>query len=799
MESHKFTFSLYALIFMAINITCWNSRGLTASKSYLNELMQDSDIVCLSEHCLYNSQLYRLGEINQDFAYSAKSSSDLNDAMCNSKPGHCGVAILWRKQFANIIKCINDIDHDRICGIEIVQGNEHLFILSVYIPYQGCQITDNSHTFDYLECLINKLHSRGKVVVMGDMNSHIGKGHDTRFWGHTSSNGQKLLDMASREVMYFADGDEMCTGPNYTYESSRANSYIDHAMVSLALKSSVIKCNVHEDAVQNTSDHLPISICIELGFINKPGFKEPCNKPHNINWQKMSEAFITEHYSNPLTEALLHHFPWAATNKGFCHCLHVSEIDHTIDILVETIHQVCTKHLPCSGSSKHLKPYWNATLTFLSKKEKSLWHKWQANGKPRNSSSPIWHEYKMAKRAFRKAKRNAECQYQQQCMLKLEKSENINHKAFWKLINKARKGSGKSVCPLVNEQGILLTDPGDIRQEWASYFSGLFTPKSDPAYDNNFKDFVESTLKEKRASSDTIGFYLDKSPVCLEDIVVICKNLSLNKAPGWDGISPEHVKYGGIILHKVLTSIVNSIIFNEYIPPHFKKGVIIPIPKGSKDPTIKDNNRGITLLPVLSKIFENVLIKYRDQWFCNSDYPLHELQRAGRSGCCSMNTSLLLREVIAHNVENGSSVYVCMLDARKAFDSVWIDGMLFKLLQKHINPKLFKLLDCYYQDYYCAVSVGGKLSNYFSIRQGVHQGAPIAMYLYTLFIDDLLHDLCDNCMTCKIGDINVGTPAYADDLALTTLHKRQMQSALDTVYGYSCKWRYSYNAKKVCV
>ncbi len=30
------------------------------------------------------------------------------------------------------------------------------------------------------------------------------------------------------------------------------------------------------------------------------------------------------------------------------------------------------------------------------------------------------------------------------------------------------------------------------------------------------------------------------------------------------------------------------------------------------------------------------------------------------------------------NIEHGGNVYVCSLDLRKAFDSVWIDGLLYR-------------------------------------------------------------------------------------------------------------------------
>ena len=42
-------------------------------------------------------------------------------------------------------------------------------------------------------------------------------------------------------------------------------------------------------------------------------------------------------------------------------------------------------------------------------------------------------------------------------------------------------------------------------------------------------------------------------------------------------------------------------------------------------------------------------------------------------------TSFLLRESIFYAKENGSKLYVCFLDVKKAFDCVWHDGLFYKL------------------------------------------------------------------------------------------------------------------------
>jgi hypothetical protein len=44
--------------------------------------------------------------------------------------------------------------------------------------------------------------------------------------------------------------------------------------------------------------------------------------------------------------------------------------------------------------------------------------------------------------------------------------------------------------------------------------------------------------------------------------------------------------------------------------------------------------------------------------------------------------------------------------------------------------------------------------------------------------------------------MKTGNPTFADDLAVVCIHKRMLQAQLNTVYGYSSKWRFKFNPGK---
>jgi hypothetical protein len=119
---------------------------------------------------------------------------------------------------------------------------------------------------------------------------------------------------------------------------------------------------------------------------------------------------------------------------------------------------------------------------------------------------------------------------------------------------------------------------------------------------------------------------------CENEVEILCKGLKGNKAPGRDGITYEHLKYGGCYLYRCLARLFNSIRTYGDIPEEWKHGVIVPIYKGGeKSRCSPDSYRGVALLPVLFKVFET-LINKRIDVFQNNKYFTNENQCEFQNG-----------------------------------------------------------------------------------------------------------------------------------------------------------------------
>jgi exonuclease III len=126
-----------------IKYVAWNIRGLSSGLPYLKQLMKTADIVAVSEHGLYNCELWKLDQVDSNFHVTAKACKVLSDRECNKKVGHSGAALFWRKTLSQFVKPVLDIQSDRICAIEImIPHTRRLMLISVYLPHRASTIAD---------------------------------------------------------------------------------------------------------------------------------------------------------------------------------------------------------------------------------------------------------------------------------------------------------------------------------------------------------------------------------------------------------------------------------------------------------------------------------------------------------------------------------------------------------------------------------------------------------------------------------------------------------------------------------
>ena len=233
----------------------------------------------------------------------------------------------------------------------------------------------------------------------------------------------------------------------------------------------------------------------------------------------------------------------------------------------------------------------------------------------------------------------------------------------------------------------------------------------------------------------------------------------------------------------------NSILVTGVVPVSFAYGYVIPLLKSSdKDPSVPSNYRGITLTSV---VFEHLLLSRLLPYIQLS--PLQGGFRAGRS--CT-HSAFVLQETIAYLRERGRKVYVAFLDARKAFDTVWHEGLFVKLSHAGVPLSLWHILLSWYRQCHSSVLWEHSCFPSFPIRQGVCQGAVLSPLLYSLFVDELLVNHSASGHGVSMDGVYCGALMYADNLVLIADSPGELQALLDIAAAYASKWRYLFNASK---
>ena len=174
-----------------------------------------------------------------------------------------------------------------------------------------------------------------------------------------------------------------------------------------------------------------------------------------------------------------------------------------------------------------------------------------------------------------------------------------------------------------------------------------------------------------------------------------------------------------------------------------------------------------------------------------------ELQFGFREGVGCIEASFIILETINHMLERGSKVFSCFLDVRKAFDTVWIDGLLYKLFNDlGINGKMWLAIKDLYNDVQAQVLFDGTLSRLFEAGQGTGQGRILAPFMYKVYINGLLRTLSDHCLTISINTLSLPSPSFADNVTLLALFPSFLKALMSICYDYSVTWRYEFNHSK---
>ena len=255
------------------------------------------------------------------------------------------------------------------------------------------------------------------------------------------------------------------------------------------------------------------------------------------------------------------------------------------------------------------------------------------------------------------------------------------------------------------------------------------------------------------------------------------------------------IKYGFPLLLEPLLKLFNLVFQKGQFPKLWNESYITLIhKKGDKsDPA---NYRGISLTSNLGKLFNKVLLA-RIMKFINSNNLICENQIGFKEKARTTDHIFTLKSIIETYKSNKKKVFAAFIDLRKAFDTVWREGLFYKLCNYNLPVKFFKIIHSMYQDPSCRLKFKHGLSKNFISKCKVKQGDVLSPILFNLYINDLISDLNEaQTEPVTIGEVCVNSLFYADDIILLSNTQSGLQNSLNTLNRFCSSWKLEVNEQK---
>ena len=213
-------------------------------------------------------------------------------------------------------------------------------------------------------------------------------------------------------------------------------------------------------------------------------------------------------------------------------------------------------------------------------------------------------------------------------------------------------------------------------------------------------------------------------------------SLPTKSSTGFDNISSKFLKQIAPTIVKHLTTLIKQVFNTGIFPDKLKLARVIPLHKKG-NPSLLNNYRPISLLPVISKVIEKIISNQLRSYF-ESKKLFYENQYGFRSDHSTEYATLELIDRIISKMDNDEIPFSVFLDLSKAFDTIYIDHkiLLEKLKHYGIEGIPFQLFKSYLSGRKQYVEINDAKSDVLQITTGVPQGSILGPVLFIIYIND---------------------------------------------------------------
>ena len=709
--------------FKILNLNC---RSILNKAEELLHILKEinPDIVCLTETWLDQSTPQN-NFIPSGYSIIRKDRTEAFKQRYGRNRGG-GIAVLYKDNIKIETKSYLTNKTEEILWVE-VKGKQNFLLSVVYRP-DYCDILNDDENESILEESVRKATEiTNRIILAGDLNIDMSNS--------TNNQTEQLTDILSCYGLQ-----QFVNKPTRINNSGKA-TIIDHIWASK--DTNLIK---KVDTFIALSDHLGT-----YASLNLPKTKPEEKKVYRRCWKEYSKELLNEKLLENIEKSKLKQL------------INTEEVNHAMteltNVILRTINEIAPmKEIKIFNQRINIPWYTQELHDMITYKKELLSDYYSTKIESlKTSVKSISNKIGYIKRKLK-----------QRYITEKVAEAGTDSKKLWKVINfiTNRTTSRKTV------------EPDFINQEKADSFNRHFATVGQKVQEELGFQSEKADLFER-----LMGFEFNQEKE--ETISKIIDLIKIDIATGEDGIPAKILKDGKITITPYLTQIVNLSYKWNIFPDNMKIAVIKPLHK-KEDINLIGNYRPISLLPVLSKIFEksatNQLIKYLEE----NNLIAHN-QHAYRKG---HSTTTCLAEVLNHVhklVDQKKHCGIVSLDLSKAFDSINHDLLLNKLIKLNLSTTALLWIKSYLTNRHQKTKFENYVSSSAEIKSGVPQGSIIGPLLFLIFTNDLPLAFNEKCHIMS----------YADDTQLIVQAENlpDLVRKIEEVINIAQNW-YSSNSMK---
>ena len=721
-----------------------NINGITAENK-LDELEQfietnDIQILAVTET-----------KLDKTVGEAQYSINDFHPPLTKHRTRHGGgVALYVHKSLPVQRLCNIEIGEEEWVWAKIKTHDFTLLVNCIYLPptLLADRLQNFLNTFTESYCRA-QTHLPTAIISLGDFNAgniYLADQSGIQHSGITS------FDQKLRETMQMLDLNQIIDQP--TRIAHNTNNLRDLIFTS---NSSIVQHSGVLSSFANL-DHFPIYA--ELNFVS-PSLTRDTELITTIwDYQKMDAMLLTN---------MLLTIDWTGIVE--------KDVDTATSEFIAALNYAASTAIP----RRHLKRKRNSKSWISTDLKRNIRKRDRLFKRAKETQSSYdWARWRHQRNAVSNMNRQLKSEYIKAQVEKLLTQKNDPYKYHKTLRSITYRTRDDTIPPLLGPDGDVVTND----QDKATIFVNHFAAQSTIDVPDNHAPPTSITNEQVPT--------LEHITTSEQEVLRILNTLDTNKSTGPDGLPAKFLKLTALLIAKPLSQLFNKSLSLGVYPKDFKKANVKPIFKNKGSPSDPTCYRPISILPVISKVFEKIVHRHIYDHIIG-----HALLSDKQSGFRRNHSTELqlhyLNQKLHESLDSGNDFTAIYLDISKYFDKIWHEGLLHKCKNEFgITGSLLNWLKSYLSDRSQRVQVRNSSSGPREINAGCPQGSVLGPLLALIYLNNLSQRINNEILL------------FADDTSLYASHtatnlptiQASLQKDLNEIHRYGQKWAITFNASK---